>query len=217
MIVGQYIYLKATANYAEIYDAPTIASSPLGFTSGYVGLVKKLNVEGVADPNTFTEILDETGKTKYINNNDEDSFEFTSTKKDDAVDTGGTGGVDSGGTGGSSSGGSSTFDKLFGAISGILGVFSKSKTITGTTTTGGTSTGSGSGTGGTDTTKDPKTGNDDKSSFAVWFANNWYWAVPAIILIPGGIIWAIVASSKKAKMKMMNSNNLNSTPPKQIQ
>ncbi|MBC7408471.1 MAG: hypothetical protein H7339_08795 [Arcicella sp.] len=191
MTVGQFIYLKTGTEYAEVYDMPTIQGTPLGFNAGYVGKITKLNVTGLGESQTYTELEDKYGTKQYFSNRDAALFDFTNVSPEGVANTGGN----TGNTGGTSGGnGGTTLDKIGSIFSGLLGIFGKSKTpsITPPTTTD-------------PATKDPAVksptpaNNDNPTGIAAWVKKNVVLVIIGVIVLMGGIIWAIVASVKADK------------------
>lgn len=199
MQVGQFIYLKSSILYVETYDVPTIQGSVIGYNAGYVGKVTKLNVAGVGETQTFTEISDKYLAKRYFSNKDVDKFDFTDVGPD-----GKTSNSDSGSSGNSGSGSSTTLDKISNIFAGILGIFGKKTTTTTPTAMADPKTAD-------PTVKDPNTNNnnDNTSGIAAWVKKNVVLVIIGALLIVGGIIWAIVAAvkaDKKDKAFMMNRN-----------
>lgn len=201
MTVGQFIYLKIDTTYVEIYDVPTIQGSSLGFNSGYVGKITKLNVAGLGETQTYTELEDKYLAKQYFSNKDAAKFDFTNVGPEGVANNGGNTGGTTGGTSGGNGG--TTLDKIGSIFSGILGIFGKSKTPTTTTKTEDP------------TTKDPSVknptpaNNDNPTGIGAWVKKNVVLVIIGAIMIVGGIIWAIVASvkaDKKDKQMMANRN-----------
>ena len=192
MTVGQFIYLKTSTKYAEVYDVPTIQGTPLGFNAGYVGKITKLNVTGLGESQTYTELEDKYLAKQYFSNRDAALFDFTNVGPEGVANTGGNTGGTTGGTSGGNGG--TTLDKIGSIFSGLLGIFGKSKTPSSTPPTT------------TDpATKDPAVknptpaNNDNPTGIAAWVKKNVVLVIIAAIMIVGGIIWAIVASVKADK------------------
>lgn len=204
MKVGQYIYLKASTSYAQVHVSPSVASEIIGYTTGFVGEVIEVDVDGYGDGYTYTKLKDNNGEIKYLNNSDVDLFDFkdeSPTTNDNEVPTTPT-------TPTTPSSGGTTLDKIATIFGGLFSIFNKTqatKPAVKPTTPSDTGTGAGE-----DETPTPS--NEDKG-FGEWFGKNWYWSVPLMLLIPGGIIWAIIASVKKSKAKTL-AVSANSTTQK---
>lgn len=201
MKIGQYVSLKDSANYTEVFDAPEIGAKSEGFTAGYLGQITALDIYEIVadnpeDAHIYTKILNKNNEVKYLDNKDIRFYDYSDTAPSGVTlpTTPPTTGNNSG----------STLDKILGVFTGLLGVFGKTKPITTTPAKPDPTNKTGDNT-------DPTTPNTNtQKTFAEWFAANWWWAILAIIIVPGGIIWAIVAAAKADKKKALQM----STPPK---
>lgn len=190
MEINQFVYLKESADYTEVFDAPVFAGKSIGVTSGYLGKITALNIKGIGDAHLFTKILNAYDEEKYLDNKDISLYEFSDVSPDGTK-------VPSAGTSTNSGG---TFNKILGIFSGLIGIFGKSSTKLPTNTDTPTKPENPT-TQNPEEKEKPTTGNTDKKTFAEWFSANWWWAIGVFVIVFGGIIWAIVAAVKSYKKK----------------
>ena len=206
MKIGQFIYLKSSTLYADIYDVPTIQGTRYGFTSGYVGKITKLNVAGAGESQTYTQLVDVYGTKYFFPNIDADLFDFLDTEK--KTDTGGTpeGNGNTKNPNNNNSGGS-TISKIADIFAGLLSLFGKSKTPDSTTNPSSNNP----------TTPPPPPVNNEDTGIKAWIKKNSTIVIVGVVVVVGGIIWAIVAAVKSDKKdKEFQENNQAINPQKQL-
>jgi hypothetical protein len=193
MQVGQKVTAKEGVMYKNVYAQASTSSKKYSFgDSEYVGTVSKIDVLGGALK--FTEVTADDKAKYYILNTEIYNYfdiEDAAEPEDTTTPT-------------PSNNTSSTFDKIIGVFSGLLGIFNTTKAKK-TPSAGDEETPDPTAKDGE--TPDPS--NNADSPLMAWIKTNWLVSILLIIIVPGGIIWGIIAIVEASKKKLQLPVNQN--------